>query len=64
MILVSISSTEEKYVIRLKHKIEFETEQNFANSKPFGKRTFYVFAQLFLSISKLIYLEMFKGTRT
>lgn len=64
MILVSISSTEEKYVIRLKHKIEYETEKKFENSKPFSKRTFYVFVQLFLSMSKLIYLEMIKGSRS
>ncbi|MCX6150336.1 MAG: hypothetical protein NTX22_07445 [Ignavibacteriales bacterium] len=59
MIRVSISSSEEKYVIQLRHKIDYVIEKKFKRSKSLNKRTVYVFVQLFLSITKLIFLELF-----
>ncbi|MFA6026485.1 MAG: hypothetical protein WC727_08610 [Ignavibacteriaceae bacterium] len=59
MILVSISSTEEKFVIRLKHKIDYVVEKKFKRTKPLNKRTIYVFVQLFFSTIKLIFKELF-----
>lgn len=59
MILVSISSTEEKFVIRLKHKINYVVEKKFGRIKSLNKKTIYLFVQLFFSITKLIYKEAF-----
>jgi hypothetical protein len=63
MILVSISSTEEKFVIRLKHKINYVVEKKFWTNKSLDKRTIYVFVQLFLSAAKLILKEVFVRSR-
>ena len=60
MILVSIYSTEEKFVIRLKHKIDYVFEKKFLETNFSNRRTIYVFAQLFFSIIKMIYKEIFK----
>jgi len=63
MILVSISSTEEKFVIRLKHKIDYVVEKKFGRIKSGTTRTFSVFVQLFLSSIKLILKELFVRSR-
>jgi hypothetical protein len=63
MILVSISSAEEKLVIKLKHKINYTVEKNFERTKSVKQRTIYVFEQLFFSITKLIFKEIFIRTR-
>ena len=63
MILVSISSTGEKFVIKLKHKINYAVEKKFERTKSVNQRTIYVFEQLFFSITKLIYKEMFIRSR-
>ena len=63
MILVSISSTEEKFVIRLKHKIDYVVEKKFKRAKSVNKRTIYMFEQLFFSITKLIFKEIFVRIR-
>lgn len=59
MILVSISSTEEKFVIQLKHKIDYVVEKKFGKTKSLNKRIIYLFVQLFFSIIKLIFKEAF-----
>jgi len=59
MILVSISSTEEKFVIRLQHKIDYVVEKNFGRTLSIGRRGIYLFVQLLLSLTKLIYKESF-----
>lgn len=63
MILVSISSTEEKFVIRLKHKIDYVVEKKFGRIKSLNKKTIYVFVQLFFSITKLVFREAFVRSR-
>jgi len=60
MITVSISSTDQKLVIRLKHKIDYEIEKKFGSKKSLNRRTMYVFLQLFFSFAALIYKEIFK----
>ncbi len=62
MILVTISSTEEEFVIRLKHKIDYVVEKKFGRIKSLNIKTFYLFSQLFLSITKLIFREIFLRT--
>lgn len=59
MILVSISSTEEKFVIRLQHKIDYVVEKIFGRTLSIGRRGIYLFVQLLLSLTKLIYKESF-----
>ncbi|MFA6979570.1 MAG: hypothetical protein WC209_09630 [Ignavibacteriaceae bacterium] len=59
MILVSISSTEEKFVIQLRHKIDYVVEKNFGSTLSIGRRGIYLFVQLFFSLTKLIYKESF-----
>jgi hypothetical protein len=61
MILASISSTEEKFVIQLKQKTKFMTEKKLENTKLFTKRSFYLylFMQLFFTITKMLYKEIF-----
>ena len=59
MILVTISSSEEEFVIRLKHKIDYVVEKKFGKIKSINIKTVYLFAQLFLSITKLIFRELF-----
>lgn len=59
MIIVTISSTNEKLVVRLKHKIDYVVEKNFGRTRPLNKRTMYVFVLLFFSITKLIFKEVF-----
>jgi hypothetical protein len=61
MILVSISSTEEKFVIRLRHKIDYVVEKKFGITSSSGRRRNYLFIQLFFSFTKLIYKELFGG---
>lgn len=61
MILVTISSTEEEFVIRLKHKIDYVVEKKFGKIKSLNIRTVYLFTQLFLSITKLIFREIFQN---
>ena len=63
MILVSISSTEEKFVIKLKHKINYAVEKKFERTKSVNQRTIYVFEHLFFSITKLIFNEIFVRIR-
>lgn len=58
MILVTISSTEEEFVIRLKHKIDFVVEKKFGKITSLNIKTIYLFAQLFISITKLIFREV------
>jgi hypothetical protein len=60
MITVSISSTDQKLVIRLKHKIDYVIEKKIGSSKSLNRRTMYVFVQLFFSFASLIYKEIFK----
>jgi hypothetical protein len=57
MILVSISSTEEKLVILVKHRIEYLLESKYRKS--IKKRNLYVFALLFLSFVVLMSKEIF-----
>jgi len=59
MILVRISTTEEKFVIELKHKIDYMVEKKFRKIKSLKNRTIYVFVQLFLTTAKLIFKEIF-----
>jgi len=59
MILVSILSTEDEFEILLKHKINFVVEKVYKKTKTLNNRTHYVFVQLFYSIIKLIYIEIF-----
>lgn len=59
MIIVSISSTDEKLVVRLKHKIDYVIEKKFRTKNSLNKRTMYVFVILFFSITKLIFKEVF-----
>jgi hypothetical protein len=59
MIYASISSNEEKFVIELRHKIDYVVEKKFGRIKSLNKRTIYVFVQLFFSITKLIFKEIF-----
>jgi len=59
MILVSVSSTEDKFVIRLNHKINYVIENKFGKIKSLERRTLYVIAKLFLLIPKLIFKEIF-----
>jgi len=63
MIIVSITSSEEKIVIRLKHKLDYVVEKNFLTTNYFRKRNIYVFVQLFLSITKLMTKEIFMSSR-
>jgi len=63
MILVSISSTEEKFVIRLNHKINYVVEKKFGKTVGSNTRTFSVFVQLFFSMIKLIFKEAFVRIR-
>jgi hypothetical protein len=63
MIFVSISSTEDKFVICLNHKIEHVIENKFGRIKSLNKRIIYVFVQLFFSTSKLILKEVFVRSR-
>ena len=59
MIIVTISSTKEKLVVRLKHKIDYVVEKKFGRTKPLNNRTMSVFVLLFSSITKLIFKEVF-----
>ena len=59
MIIVSISSTEEKFIIKLKHKIDYIVEKKYKVTKSLNKRTIYVFVYLFLSMIKMIIKEVF-----
>lgn len=63
MIFVSINSTEEKFVIELRHKINYVVEKKFWGIKSLNKRTIYVFVQLFFSITKLMFKEVFVRSR-
>jgi hypothetical protein len=59
MITVSISSTDEKLIVRLKHKIDYVVEKKLAKTNSFNKGTMYVFVLLFFSLSKMITKEVF-----
>ncbi len=59
MILVTIYSTEEKLAIQLRHKIDYMVVKKFGRIESPSKRTIYVFVQLFFSIVKLIFKEIF-----
>jgi hypothetical protein len=59
MILVSISSSEEKFVIHLKHKINLVIEKKFGNAKALNRKTAYVFILLLLSFLNLLFKEIF-----
>ena len=59
MITVSILSTEEKLIVRLKHHIEFVAEKNFGRTQSFNQRTTYLFYLLFFSFTKMILKEAF-----
>lgn len=63
MIFVSISSTEEKFVIELKHKIDYVVERNFGKLKSLNKSTVYMFFQLFFGTAKMIFKEIFGRSR-
>ena len=63
MMIVSIYETDEKFIIELKHKTEYVVEKKFWRTKTSDKRTFNVFSQLFLSVTKLLYKELFAGYR-
>jgi hypothetical protein len=63
MILVSIYSEEETFVIRLKHKIDYVAEKKYVKTKSLNSRTIYVFGQLIFSIVKLIFKEVFVKSR-
>jgi hypothetical protein len=58
MIRVSISSSQEIFVIRLKHKIEYVVEKKFGKIKSLNKRAIFIFGHLFLSLTKLIIKEI------
>jgi hypothetical protein len=57
MIIVSIFPTEEKFVIHLKHKIDFIVEKKFGRIKSLNKRTMYVFVHLLFSVVRLVFKE-------
>lgn len=63
MILVSVSSSNEKFRIFLKHKIIYAVEKKFSRSLSLSKRTSYVLRQLFVSIIKLTFIEIFAKVR-
>ncbi|PKL83501.1 MAG: hypothetical protein CVV24_04625 [Ignavibacteriae bacterium HGW-Ignavibacteriae-3] len=63
MIHVTIESNAETFVIRLKHKIDFVVERRFQKTKPLNRRTISVFVQLFFSVAKLIFKELFTRPR-
>ena len=63
MIFVSINSTEEKFIIELRYKIDYVVEKKFGKLKSLNKRTIYVLVQLFFSITKLIFKEVFTRSR-
>jgi len=64
LILVSISSTEERFVIRLKHKIDYVVEKKFRKTNTSNKRTIYVLIQVIVSVLKLIFKEAFVRIRS
>ena len=59
MITVSISSTEEKLIVRLKHNIEYVAEKNFGRTQSFNQRTMFLLYLLFFSFTKMILKEAF-----
>jgi intein/homing endonuclease len=59
MILVSIYSNEENFVIRLNHKIDYVVEKKFKKTRSLNNRTSYLVKQLFLLFTKLIFKEIF-----
>lgn len=63
MINVSITSTEEKFVIELRHKIAYVVERKFGRIKSLNQKTRYVFVQLFLTTAKLMIKEIFMRSR-
>lgn len=63
MILVSVSSSNEKFRIFLKHNIVYVVEKKFSRTLSLSKRTSYVLRQLFVSITKLIFIEIFARVR-
>lgn len=58
MILVSISSSEDKFVIKLHHKINYVIEKEFGRINSIAKRTNFIIVQLFLGIVKLLFKEV------
>lgn len=58
MILVSISSSEDKFIIRLKHRIEYVIENRFGKIKSENVKTAYIFVQLLFAVTKMIFLEI------
>ena len=63
MITVSILSTNDKLIVRLKHKIDYVVEKKFGRTQSFNQRTMYVFVQLFFSFTKMIFKEVFMWSR-
>lgn len=57
MISVSITTTEEKLVIRLKHKIDYVVEKNFVGLQSLQLKTGYIFTQLFFSVAVMLFKE-------
>jgi len=58
MISVSITTTQEKLVIRLKHKIEYVVEKKMQGLLYFKRNSGYVLTQLFYSVVVLLVKEM------
>lgn len=58
MISVSITTTDEKLVIRLKHKIEYVVEKQMKGFRKFKRNSGYVLTQLFLSVAVLFFKEI------
>ncbi|MDP2300869.1 MAG: hypothetical protein Q8N03_00400 [Ignavibacteria bacterium] len=58
MISVSITTTQEKLVIRLKHRIEYVVEKKLQGLLYSKRNSGYVFAQLFFSVAVLLTKEI------
>jgi|GEM_PF-5851429 len=63
--IVNISATEDKFVIRFKHRVTDVFEKRIEQKKFFSKRSFYLFVltHLFFSFSILILKEIFMRYR-
>jgi hypothetical protein len=59
MVTVSILSTDDKLVVRLKHKIDYVVEKKLGSAKSFNQSNMYVFVQLFFTYTKMIFREVF-----
>ncbi len=63
MILVSISSTVEKFVIQLRYKINYLVEKKFGRTKSFNKKQYMCLYNRSFLIKELIFKETFVKSR-